>query len=145
MIYLYGKSPFKTCSPFFNALELLFSVHGVVGDSLSKRYLQQSLSKLSDSEQTYAHEHITNNNNLSWLQVKTLFAKRFESHDYVHQLKNSYHTLKFQSHETVQAFSHRFIHLCTELYMILILLLLSIISWDYYHLNSSSFFHTLCS
>ena len=109
------KKQYKLCTPFFNSLEMLFSVHDVTDESLFKKYLQLSLSDLPDFEQLYAHTHITSDASLSWSQVKSLFSQRFESHDHINQLKRQYRHLKYTHDDNIQSFSHRFINLCTEL------------------------------
>ena len=110
------KTQYKLCTPFFNTLEMLFSVHDVTDESLFKKYLQLSLSDLPDFEKLYAHTHITSDSSLSWSLVKLLFSQRFESYDHINQLKRQYQRLKYNIHDdNIQSFSHRFINLCTQL------------------------------
>ena len=72
------RKPYKTCTPFFKALEQLFSVHDVTDELLFKRYLFLSLSELSDADKTYAFDHIINTNQ-SWDAVKVSFSKAIRS------------------------------------------------------------------
>ena len=109
------KKPYKTCTPFFTALEMLFSLHDVTDETLYKKYLQLSLSELPEHEKTYAYSHITSDSSLSWSRVKILFAERFESYDHVSRLEKQYAALKYNHDDTIQSFSHRFINLCSEL------------------------------
>jgi hypothetical protein len=109
------KKLYKLCTPFFNALDILFTIHNVTDESHFKKYLQLSLSDLPEFEKTYAHTHITSNTSLSWSRVKVLFAQRFESHDHINQLKRQYRALKYTHDDNIQSFSHRFINLCGEL------------------------------
>ncbi len=109
------RKPYKTCAPFFSKLELLFSVHSVTDVTLFKRYLQLSLTELSEYDQLYAHTHITDPSlSLSWAEVKRLFALRFEAQDHITQTKRLYQLIRYNDSEQIQSFSHRFIHLCTE-------------------------------
>ena len=59
------RKPYKTCTPFFKALEQLFSVHDVTDELQFKRYLYLALSELSDADKTYAFDHIINTSQ-SW-------------------------------------------------------------------------------
>jgi hypothetical protein len=108
------KKQYKLCTPFFNALEILFTIYNVIDEAHFKKYLQLSLSDIPEYDKTYAHTHITSNTSLSWSRVKVLFAQRFESHDHVNQLKRQYRALKYTHDDNIQSFSHRFINLCGE-------------------------------
>ena len=108
------RKPYKTCTPFFKALEQLFSVHDVTDELLFKRYLYLSLSELSDADKTYAFDHIINTSQ-SWADVKVSFSKRFEAYDYINKMRKQFHEIKYSSQDTIQTFSHRYINICSEL------------------------------
>ena len=108
------RKPYKTCTPFFKALEQLFAIHGVTDETSFKRYLYLSLSELSDADKTYAFENIINSNQ-SWDAVKASFSKRFEAYDYMNKLRKQFHEMKYSSQDTIQTFSHRYINVCSEL------------------------------
>lgn len=108
------STQYKACAPFFTRIEQVFAIHSVTDDSLRRRYLYHTLSDLPSSDTTYAFDNIINTN-LSWTDVKRAFAKRYEQYDHVAKITRDYHTIRYESRDTIQSFSHRFITLCTEL------------------------------
>jgi hypothetical protein len=110
----WGKS-YKLCTPFFAALDLLFSVFNIEDESLKKRYLQLTLNEVQDHEKQYAHKHITHQSSLSWDQVKSLFVNHFENQNHYAYIKQTYRQLKYTHHDTIQSFSHRFLNAANEL------------------------------
>ena len=104
------NKPYKTCTPFFRALEQHYAIHNIQDESMFKRYLYLTLSALSDSEREFAFIHLINTS-LSWNEVKESFAERYERHDHTEQMQKQYNDITYSSSDTIQTFSHKFINI----------------------------------
>ena len=108
------KTDFKVCAPFFKRIEQVFNIHSIHDDVLRRKYLYVTLSDLDAFDVQYVYDNIIQSS-LSWDDVKLAFIKRFEQFDHVARLQRDFNNIRYESKDTVQSFSHRFINYCTNL------------------------------